>query len=206
MLDDVAAEFDGQATTSPGIEKSFPYYDPQMVSQAYVSTNPDMKWADTSNKGYMLVELDSENVHVEYIFVTDISNSFEGTTSSRDCGKSFDFRGRSLGIQDASCRLLESLSSTDSNNNNSSSITIALAIIISVTVLLSVVPLTWILRTNCACMRGDSRASTRPFSALQDEVELPETPRAETPSKEEKSERPPVVVTTTSPGLTEIEI
>ena len=201
MLDDVAAEFDGQATTSPGIEKSFPYYDPEMVSQAYVSTNPDMKWADTSNKGYMLVELDSENAHVEYIFVTDISNSFEGTTSSRDCGKSFDFRGRSLGIQDASCRLLQSLSSTDSNTNNNNSITIALAIIISVTVLLSVVPLTWILRTNCACTRGDSRASTRPFSALQDEVELPETP-----SKEEKSERPPVVVTTTSPGLTEIEI
>ena len=101
---------------------------------------------------------------------------------------------------------LNHLTGTDSNNNNSSSITIALAIIISVTVLLSVVPLTWILRTNCACTRGDSRASTRPFSALQDEVELPETPRAETSSNEEKSERPLVVVTTTSPGLTEIEI
>jgi hypothetical protein len=171
-----------------------------MVSEAYVSTNSEtgMKWADTSNRGYILCELSSERIHTEYIFLSDISKSFDGTISpSSDCGAAFEYTGQN--IQDASCRLLTESSRNDKN------IRIAFVVIISVTIVLSIVPLIWILRTYCVrFIEGTS--STRPFSALHDDeaVELPETPKVS--EEEKKKDEVTMTKKKNPPSLRVIEI
>lgn len=50
-------EFAGQAVTSPGFETYAPTIAPADVAGALMRANPQLKWADTSSRGYMTVHL-----------------------------------------------------------------------------------------------------------------------------------------------------
>lgn len=53
-------EFAGQAVSSPGFEAYAPTIAPRDVAGALVRGNPQLKWADTSARGYMTVHLTQE--------------------------------------------------------------------------------------------------------------------------------------------------
>lgn len=64
-------EFAGHAVTSHGIETSLGA-DPAQVARAFVQTNPELDWADTSQRGYMMIDVRPEKVTGEWVFMQDI--------------------------------------------------------------------------------------------------------------------------------------
>lgn len=68
----VGVEFGGQSVTSPGFEGYLSQVAPDRLSRALIEGNPQLRWADTSNRGYMAVELTPERATSEYRFVSGI--------------------------------------------------------------------------------------------------------------------------------------
>lgn len=64
-------EFAGHAVTSGGLEGSFGV-DPKTVAQGFVAANPELKWADTSQRGYMMIEITPQRVTSEWSFMETI--------------------------------------------------------------------------------------------------------------------------------------
>jgi alkaline phosphatase D len=64
-------EFAGQAVTSNGMEANLAA-DPKIVAAAYVAANPELKWADTSRRGYMTINLTARRVTGEWLFLPTI--------------------------------------------------------------------------------------------------------------------------------------
>ncbi|RYY23197.1 MAG: alkaline phosphatase [Sphingomonadales bacterium] len=64
-------EFAGHAVSSPGYEGSTAT-DPKVIARALVETNPELKWCDTSRRGYMAVTLTPEKVSNDWVFVDTI--------------------------------------------------------------------------------------------------------------------------------------
>jgi alkaline phosphatase D len=64
-------EFGGHSITSPGIE-AYLTLPPQMTAQFIKSASPELKWADTSNRGYMAVQLMPDKVTGEWVFMDTI--------------------------------------------------------------------------------------------------------------------------------------
>ena len=58
-------EFAGHSISSPGFEAYAPTIAPDDVAGALVRANPQLKWADTSSRGYMTLDLtkDSATAH-----------------------------------------------------------------------------------------------------------------------------------------------
>jgi len=93
--DAVAVEFDGMSVTSPGLESQRPFLPPGLEAAAWQAANPDLAWADTSRRGFMLVQLGLDNHRLEYIAV-DVSTPSRGTNEGTDsCLAGFDV-GRDL--------------------------------------------------------------------------------------------------------------
>ncbi|MEM9500620.1 MAG: alkaline phosphatase D family protein [Pseudomonadota bacterium] len=65
-------EFGVPGTTSPGLESSLSMIPPKDFAAATVSANDQLKWADTSQRGYMRVELTPTRATTEYRFVAGI--------------------------------------------------------------------------------------------------------------------------------------
>ena len=61
-------EFGGHSVTSPGYESELPGIDPAAVARAAVARNPQLKWADTSRRGYVTVALTPERASAEWLF------------------------------------------------------------------------------------------------------------------------------------------
>ncbi len=61
-------EFGGHSVSSPGFE-SFTKVDPKNVARDLVEASPELRWADTSNRGYMVLNLTPTKATNEYIFV-----------------------------------------------------------------------------------------------------------------------------------------
>lgn len=59
-------EFAGQSVTSPGFESYISQVPPDELASALVGRNPQLKWADTSRRGYMAVELTPERANCEW--------------------------------------------------------------------------------------------------------------------------------------------
>ncbi len=74
-------EFGGQSISSPGFESYLPL-PPQMVAQALGGASPEMKWADTSQRGYVAVEITPEKVNGEWVFMKTVAESSLATTNS----------------------------------------------------------------------------------------------------------------------------
>jgi len=66
-------EFAGHSVTSGGLESNFAA-DPKIVADGFVSTNPELKWADTSRRGYMMMEIRPERVTGEWLFMQTIQS------------------------------------------------------------------------------------------------------------------------------------
>lgn len=64
-------EFGGQAVTSSGFESAFAA-DPRTVAAGLVAANPELKWSDTSRRGYMALTLTPERATNEWVFVDTV--------------------------------------------------------------------------------------------------------------------------------------
>jgi alkaline phosphatase D len=64
-------EFAVHSVTSPGNEVSIPA-DPAGVARAYVGRNEQLKWAETSRRGYLTVELTPERATGEWVFMDTV--------------------------------------------------------------------------------------------------------------------------------------
>ena len=74
-------EFAGHAVTSQGMEGSMAA-DPATVAQGFIAANPELKWADTSRRGYMMLDVTPERVTGEWLFLQTVkarSTSIAGT-------------------------------------------------------------------------------------------------------------------------------
>lgn len=64
----VGVEFGGQSVSSPGFESYLTFVKPDALAASLVAENSQLKWADTSQRGYMMVELTPASVATEYRF------------------------------------------------------------------------------------------------------------------------------------------
>lgn len=64
-------EFAGHAVTSPGYESSTAA-DPKAIARALVETNAELKWCDTSRRGYMALTLTPDQVRNDWLFADTI--------------------------------------------------------------------------------------------------------------------------------------
>lgn len=64
-------EFGGQSVTSPGIEAATPR-DPQTIAKSLIANSKELRWADTSNRGYMYLSLTPEAATNEWVFMDTV--------------------------------------------------------------------------------------------------------------------------------------
>ncbi|MEL7218919.1 MAG: alkaline phosphatase, partial [Pseudomonadota bacterium] len=60
------------SVSSPGFESYLSALPPALLAGALVDANDELKWADTSQRGYMAVELTPTRATTEYRFVAGI--------------------------------------------------------------------------------------------------------------------------------------
>ena len=65
-------EFGVQSVASPGLESSLPMLKPDDFAKMVVAASPQLKWADTSQRGYMVLELTPGAASNEFRFVDTI--------------------------------------------------------------------------------------------------------------------------------------
>ena len=64
-------EFAGHSVTSPGYENAVSI-DPRQVAAALVAASPELKWCDTSHRGYMALTLTPDRATNDWVFVDTI--------------------------------------------------------------------------------------------------------------------------------------
>ena len=72
-------EFAGQGVTSAGFEATFAV-DPKVTAAALVAKNPELKWCDTSRRGYMALTLTPDRVSNDWVFVDTVASSNPGAS------------------------------------------------------------------------------------------------------------------------------
>lgn len=68
----VGVEMAGHSVTSPGFESFLPQVPAERVARTLVEASPDLRWADTSGRGYLTVRLTPEAAHGEWVFLETI--------------------------------------------------------------------------------------------------------------------------------------
>jgi alkaline phosphatase D len=66
-------EFAGQSVTSGGLEGGFGA-DAKLVARGLVAANPELQWADTSQRGYMMIDITPQRVTGEWLFMRTIQS------------------------------------------------------------------------------------------------------------------------------------
>jgi alkaline phosphatase D len=74
-------EFAGHSVTSSGAEGDFGA-DPKQVAQGFMAANPELKWADTSQRGYMMIDVTPQRVTGEWLFLRTIKARDTGLAGS----------------------------------------------------------------------------------------------------------------------------
>jgi alkaline phosphatase D len=74
-------EFAGHGVTSSGIEKDMGA-DPQTVARGFLKANPELAWADTSHRGYMMIDITSSRVTGEWLFMQTVASRNLGLAGS----------------------------------------------------------------------------------------------------------------------------
>jgi alkaline phosphatase D len=75
-------EFAGQSVTSPGFEAYLPM-SPARVASLLSDVSPELKWANTNQRGYMSIDITPERVSSEWVFMNTItSRSAESAASA----------------------------------------------------------------------------------------------------------------------------
>ena len=76
-------EFGGHSVTSPGFEQSTKGIDPKMVAGALINkNNPELRWVDTSNRGYMHLSLTPQAATNEWVFMDTVRDVSRATKPS----------------------------------------------------------------------------------------------------------------------------
>ncbi len=78
----VGVEMAGQSVTSPGYEHYLGWVKPDALAQDVMSASPSLKWCDTSQRGYLALELTPQSATGEYRFLATIrqkSTALAGT-------------------------------------------------------------------------------------------------------------------------------
>jgi len=78
----VGVEMAGTSVTSPGAEGSIRWMKPDEIARATVARNPQLKWCDMSQRGYMAVELTPAAATSEFRFLATVrqrSTALAGT-------------------------------------------------------------------------------------------------------------------------------
>ena len=76
-------EFGGHSVTSPGFEQATKGIDPKIVAAALVNkANPELRWIDTSNRGYMHLSLTPQAATNEWVFVDTVLDLSRATKPS----------------------------------------------------------------------------------------------------------------------------
>ncbi len=65
-------EFAGHAVTSPGFESALKT-DPKVVAAGLVKANPELKWCDTSRRGYMALTLTPDQARNDWVFLDTVA-------------------------------------------------------------------------------------------------------------------------------------
>ena len=65
-------EFAGHSVTSPGYESEL-RVDPKAIATALVAANPELKWCDTSRRGYMAVTLTPDRASCDWVMVDTVT-------------------------------------------------------------------------------------------------------------------------------------
>ncbi len=68
----VGVEFGVSSVSSPGFETYLAMVPPPQMAQLVVDANEELQWADTSQRGYMTIELTPERATTEYRFLAGI--------------------------------------------------------------------------------------------------------------------------------------
>jgi alkaline phosphatase D len=68
----VGVEFAGHSVTSPGAEGTLSWIKPEVLARELSVKNPDLKWCDTSQRGYMAVELTPASATSEWRFLASV--------------------------------------------------------------------------------------------------------------------------------------
>jgi alkaline phosphatase D len=83
-------EFAGHSVTSPGYENAVSI-DPRQVAAALVAASPELKWCDTSHRGYMALTLTPDRATNDWVFVDTIlqrsANARTGHTATVERGR-----------------------------------------------------------------------------------------------------------------------
>lgn len=74
-------EFAGHAVSSPGYESSIKT-DPAIVAKAMVNASPELKWCDTSRRGYMRLALTPTAATNEWVFMQTLATRSTATQPS----------------------------------------------------------------------------------------------------------------------------
>ena len=78
----VGVEMAGSSVTSPGAESSIRWMKPDELARATMARNPQLKWCDMAQRGYMAVELTPASATSEFRFLTTVrqrSTALAGT-------------------------------------------------------------------------------------------------------------------------------
>lgn len=68
----VGVEFGVSSVSSPGFETYLAMVPPEQLAQLIVDANDELKWADTSQRGYMTIDLTPQRATTEYRFLKGI--------------------------------------------------------------------------------------------------------------------------------------
>ena len=64
----IGVEFAGQSVSSYGFERRF-NGDAARLAADFVATNPNLKWMDSSQRGYLTLDIRKDRIDTEYVFV-----------------------------------------------------------------------------------------------------------------------------------------
>ena len=79
----VGVEMGAQSVTSPGAEDSLPWIKPADLERALAARNPALKWADTSRRGYLSVELTPASATGEWRFMSTVRQKGTALSGTR---------------------------------------------------------------------------------------------------------------------------
>jgi alkaline phosphatase D len=68
-------EFGGHSVSSPGYESSTKGTDPAVVAKALMANSDELRWADTSNRGYMHIALTPKAATSEWVFMETVQKA-----------------------------------------------------------------------------------------------------------------------------------
>jgi alkaline phosphatase D len=76
-----AVEFAVQSVTSPGYERALKA-DPDRIRDALVGASPELKWCETSRRGYMMMAITPAAVRNEWVFMDTIRSQSTATSGT----------------------------------------------------------------------------------------------------------------------------